>query len=111
VFAQRDANAALPTQQCARRCGDTSKALWGAGGANAPVVSALPTGQCTSSDSACQMLAVRLVCGETDRGIAFQFACECSDGQWSCAGNYFGGGGGALPPCTDAGVNPPDGGQ
>lgn len=108
-FPGRDSGAPLPETECVGRCGDTSRAYWGANGGPSPTVSALPTGACEGAES-CHMSAVRLFCqappnpsANEPTGALYEFECRCISGQWSCRGDYTAGGGGAYPPCADGG--------
>ena len=110
VFPELDPSASIPERECVVRCGDTSRAYWGAGGGPSPTVSALPTGSCDAEES-CTIQAVRLFCqpppdgssGPAPVGALMRFVCRCSDHEWHCSGSYLSGGAGVYPPCPDGG--------
>src|SRR5687767_16009223 len=99
--------------ECVPRCAGGVALYWGAGGANAPSMDAVPSGGCAYHGEACTMIAVRPSCRpDNDRGQALRFVCRCEHFAWSCSSAYFGGGasvceldGGDAGSVTDAALD------
>lgn len=95
------------TTKCGLRCGDTSKAEWGAGGGPDPTFATLPNGPCTN-EATCYAQAVLLTCPLTSSdppvGDLHQVVCRCDSGTWQCESSYWSGGRNGGGPCPDAGA-------
>jgi hypothetical protein len=61
-------------------------------------ISALPAGDCSSSETACDMAALTpCECPQGKAGVVSSFRCQCESGSWKC--RNVAAGAGVCPPC------------